>query len=154
VKATSSETRTLNTTVIPNCLKNWPTIPVIIPTGRNTATTVRVVAVTARPISAVASSAAAKGVFPIRMCRTMFSMTTMASSIKRPTDRDKAIRDMKLRVKFIAFMAKKVAIMEVGMASALISVLRQSRKKMKTIRTARRLPSKMVFRTSLTASRI
>ncbi|OPZ72184.1 MAG: hypothetical protein BWY80_01179 [Firmicutes bacterium ADurb.Bin456] len=44
--------------------------------------------------------------------------------------------------------------MEVGMDRALISVLRQSLKKINTITTARKAPSRMVFCTSLTPLRI
>ena len=51
VKATSSEIDTANAIVSANDLKNWPTMPVMKPTGRNTARIVKVVAITASPIS-------------------------------------------------------------------------------------------------------
>ncbi len=55
MRATSSCISTATTTVKPNCLKNWPEMPGIRPTGRNTATIDMVVATTARPISSAAS---------------------------------------------------------------------------------------------------
>ena len=53
VNATSSDIATANAIVRANDLKNWPTMPVMKPTGRNTARMVKVVAITARPISDV-----------------------------------------------------------------------------------------------------
>ncbi len=50
-------------------LKNCPTIPVMKPTGRNTARIVNVVAMTARPICAVPFRAAVIGSSPISMWR-------------------------------------------------------------------------------------
>ena len=43
---------------MPNCLKNWPGIDGMKLAGMNTATMVRLMAMTARPISSAASSAA------------------------------------------------------------------------------------------------
>ena len=51
MKATSSDIATANAIVSANDLKNWPTMPVMKPTGRNTARIVKVVAMTASPIS-------------------------------------------------------------------------------------------------------
>ena len=53
MNATSSDIATANAIVSANDLKNWPTMPVMKPTGRKTARIVNVVAMTARPISAV-----------------------------------------------------------------------------------------------------
>ena len=51
MKDTNKETITATTTVTPNCRKNLPMMPPINATGRNTATIVKVVAITASPIS-------------------------------------------------------------------------------------------------------
>ncbi len=67
---------------------------------------------------------------------------------------DSAISVIMLMVKPTTYMKKKVAITEVGSASAEISVERQSRMKMKMISTAIRPPKKMWPRTSLTFSRM
>ena len=57
-RATSSEKITAKATTRPNCLKYWPAMPPMKLTGTNTATMVKVMAITARPISSAASSAA------------------------------------------------------------------------------------------------
>ncbi len=57
-RATSSENSTAIATVRPNWRKYWPGMPGMNETGTNTATMVKVVAMTARPISSAASIAA------------------------------------------------------------------------------------------------
>ena len=69
VNATSSDIATAKAIVSANDLKNWPTMPVMKPTGRNTARIVKVVAITARPISAVPLRAAVIGSSPCSMWR-------------------------------------------------------------------------------------
>ena len=61
VNDTSSETAIANAEVNPNELMKRPTMPPMKPTGRNTASRVNVVAITARPISLVPSIAAWNG---------------------------------------------------------------------------------------------
>ena len=53
-----SEARIASTAVQPNCLKNSPGTPPMKAVGRNTATSAKVVAITAMPISSAASIAA------------------------------------------------------------------------------------------------
>ena len=65
---------------------------------------------------------------------------------------DSAISVIMLMVKPAIYMKKNVAITEVGSASAVISVERQSRMKRKMTSTAIRPPKKMWPRTSLTFS--
>ena len=98
-------------------------MPFINATGRNIATMAMVVAITARPISDVAKEAASRGAIPSSICLWIFSMTIMASSISMPTERERASMLMLLKVKLKAFMIANVAIMDVGMARALISVI-------------------------------
>ena len=57
-RAHNSENSTCTDTVMPNCLKNWPATEVMKLAGANTATMVRLIAMTASPISSAASSAA------------------------------------------------------------------------------------------------
>ncbi len=64
VKEMKSEISTAALMVIPNCLKNWPTMPDMNATGTKTATSVNVVARTARPTSLVPSRAASAGSSP------------------------------------------------------------------------------------------
>ena len=99
VKLTKSETSTATATVTPNGKKNLPMIPFMNATGTNTAQIAKVVAITARPISLVPTLAASRWPRPRWTWRTMFSRTTIASSISRPMHSDSAIIVMKLSVK-------------------------------------------------------
>ena len=75
-----------NDEVKPNEDMKRPTMPPINPTGRKTANSDNVVAVTARPISRVPSIAAWNEGIPFSSIkRKMFSSTTIASSITIPT---------------------------------------------------------------------
>ena len=84
----------------------------------------KVVAVTASPISAVPALAAVRRSAPISMWRTIFSRTTMASSINTPIASESPSNVMKLSVNPQAHTAINAAITEVGKASAVISVER------------------------------
>jgi hypothetical protein len=64
VKATSRDTRTAQAAVIPKLKNSRPTRPCMKATGTKITTSERVVAMTARPISRVASTAASRGVRP------------------------------------------------------------------------------------------
>ena len=57
-RAIISEKNTAAATVRPNSRKNWPVMPPMKETGRNTAMMTAEVATTARPISSAASIAA------------------------------------------------------------------------------------------------
>ena len=140
--------------VMPNSWKNLPTIPPMKPIGRKTATIESVVASTASPISAVPSSAACLGETPILTCRTMFSRTTIASSISRPTHKLKAIIVIMLMVKPNMYMNKKVPINEIGNVSPVITVERQEFRNRKTISTVKAAPSNIVRVTLDTETRI
>ena len=74
-------------------------MPPMKATGTNTAHSAKVVAITASPISSVPSRAAAWWSLPMWMWRTMFSRTTIASSISSPMHSHSAIIVMKFSVK-------------------------------------------------------
>ena len=57
-RAHNSENSTWTETVMPNCLKNWPGTDCMKLAGTKIATMVRLMAMTARPISSAASMAA------------------------------------------------------------------------------------------------
>ena len=59
----------------------------------NTAISDSVIDMMVKPISPAPFSAASYGVAPPSMCRTMFSITTTASSTTKPTAIDSAISD-------------------------------------------------------------
>ena len=54
-RATTSDANTASEAVQPNCLKNLPGMPAMKAVGKNTAIRVKVVAITAKPISSAAS---------------------------------------------------------------------------------------------------
>ena len=60
-------------------------------TGMKTAASDKVIDTMVKPTSLEPSKAAWKGVFPISMCRWMFSSITIASSTTNPTARVNAI---------------------------------------------------------------
>ena len=125
VKLTNRLTSTEATTVRPKGRNHSPLTPGMKATGTNTATMEKVVAATARPISAVPLRAAVRRSSPRSMWRTIFSRTTMASSMSTPMASDSPSRLMKLSVKPHSQTAMKAATTEVGSDSAVISVERQ-----------------------------
>src|SRR5450759_2658978 len=128
-RATSSEKNTAAATVRPNCMKNCPVMPPMKLTGRKTAMIVAEQATTASPISSAASRAASKPLLPMRMWRTMFSISTMASSTSTPATSERARRLIWLSVKPFHCMKAKVGTADSGMARADIAVARMSRRK-------------------------
>ena len=141
MRATSSDANTASAAVQPNCLKNLPGTPLMKAVGRNTAINVKVVAITARPISSAASMAASNGVLPMRRCRTMFSTSTMASSTSTPTTSDIASSVTTLTEKPRASMPMNAGITDSGNATAETKVARQSRRNSHTTSTASNAPS-------------
>jgi len=129
VKEIARLTRTEQATVSAKGLNHSPAPPGIKATGKNTAMMDMVVAVTASPISAVPSKAAVRRSAPRCMWRTMFSRTTMASSISTPMASDKPSKDMKLSVKPHSHTPINAAITDVGKLSPVIKVERQELRK-------------------------
>ena len=136
VKATKSEMSTATVMVRPNCLKNWPVTPCMKATGTKTATSVKVVAITASAISLVPWLAAWAGDSPASSRRVMLSRTTTASSMSRPMASDSPSSVIWLSEKPMAYMTKSVPITEVGRASAEMKVPRRSSRKSRMISTA------------------
>ena len=77
----------------------------------------------------------------MRMWRTMFSISTIASSTRMPVTSVIASRLTRLSEKPIASIAQKVGMTESGSAIAVTSVARMSRRKMNTTTMARAAPS-------------
>ena len=154
VKETKSDTRTAKATVIPNWKKKRPTIPFMNATGTKTATIDMVVAKTARPISLVPIRAALKWSSPRSRWRTMFSRTTIASSMRSPTARESAIIVMTLSDIPRSFMTRNDDITEIGSVRPVITVERQELMKQKTIRIVRMPPMIRVCWTSSRDSRV
>ena len=127
--------------VQPNWTKNLPGTPPMKAVGRNTATKVKVVAMTARPISSAASIDATNGFLPMRRWRMMFSISTIASSTRMPTTSDSDRRVTLLSVKPSSDISQKVGMIDSGNAVAATKVARQSRRNRKTTSTASAAPS-------------
>ena len=140
--------------VIPNWWKNLPMMPPMKPIGKNTATIDKVVAKTAKPISLVPSIEASYDDLPICTCRTMFSRTTMASSINKPTHKLSAIKVTLLMVNPNQFMNKNVPMMEIGNVNPVMTVERHEFKNKNTLHTVSKAPSINVRRTLSTATRM
>ncbi len=115
-------------TVRPKATKKRPMMPSAKATGRKTAMTVAVVASTGRKTSAVPTLAASRGGVPMCTQRRMFSRTTMASSMTRPTTRARASSEMLLSPIPIRFIKKSVEIMITGRPAMVTIVLRRSPK--------------------------
>ena len=94
-----------------------------------TATTARVVERTASPISSVPSLAAWKWSFPISMWRTMFSRTTMASSMRSPMASDSARSVIVFNVKSNSHITKNAEMIDTGSVSPVMTVDRQELRK-------------------------
>ncbi len=154
VKETKSETATAKVTVMPNWKKNRPMTPFMKATGTNTAMMERLVASTARPISEVPFRAAVMWSWPCSRCRTMFSRTTMASSMRRPMASDSAMSVITLSVMPRKYMAMNEEMTEMGRVRPVMTVERQELRKQKTISTVSSPPSRSVLVTSWTESRI
>ncbi len=86
--------------------------------------------------------------------RKMFSSTTMASSMTMPTASASASKVMVLMVKPISHMPMNVPMIDVGMASAAMIVLRRLPRKISTTSEARMAPSTRCSRTALTLVRV
>ena len=140
VKEISKLTITEATTVKPKGRNHSPDTPGMKATGMNTATMENVVPATAMPISAVPLSAAVRRSEPRSMCRTMFSRTTIASSMSTPMAKDKPSKLMKLSVKPHSHTAMKAVITEVGSDRAVMSVERQEFKNTYTTKIVRPAP--------------
>ena len=77
----------------------------------------------------------------MRMCLTIFSISTMASSTSTPATRPSASSDIVLSVNPIRFITQNVGTAESGIAMAETIVARQSRRKKNTTITASTAPS-------------
>ena len=86
-RATRSGRSTATATVGPNWRKCCPAIPDVKPTGAKTATMVKDMAMAVSPISDAASSVVSWAGLPVSMRRTMFPISTTASSIRYPVSR-------------------------------------------------------------------
>ena len=93
VSETTAEITTAAARVTENSRMIMPNMLFSKSSGANTASSETVIEITVKPISRTPRSAACIGVSPASMWRTMFSITTMASSTTKPTHTTSAIID-------------------------------------------------------------
>ena len=134
---------------------NWryrmPVVPGKSATGTNTATSTRVVAITAPVTSRIAAEAAFRASrSPSRMWRAMFSITTIASSTTSPVASTIAKSVSVLIEKPNSLTKVKVPISDTGIVAVGISVARQSPRNRNITSTTRMMAPPSV----ITASRI
>jgi hypothetical protein len=121
-----TESATANAIVIENCAYRRPVVPGKKATGTNTAVSTRPVAMTAPSTSRIASDAAfAADTRYSWMCRSMFSITTIASSTTMPVARMMPNSVSVLIENPISLTNANAPISDTGMVMAGMSVLRQ-----------------------------
>src|SRR5712692_9250404 len=127
VSALNAEIEIENAMVSANCRNKIPVVPGNSATGTNTATSTNDVATTAPATSFMATDAALCGsMIQSTMCRSTFSITTIASSTTSPVASVIPNSVSVLIEKPNSFTNWNVPISETGMAIAGINVLRQS----------------------------
>src|SRR5467141_4300859 len=127
VRALNAEIETEKAIVSANCRNRIPVVPGKSATGTNTATSTSDVAMTAPVTSFMATEAALCGsVIPSTMCRSTFSITTMASSTTSPVASVIPNNVSVLIEKPSNFTKTNVPISETGMVIAGMNVLLQS----------------------------
>src|SRR5262249_1336227 len=149
VSALKAEIAIENAIVSANCRNKMPVVPGKNATGTNTATSTSEVAMTAPATSCIASEEALCGsCSPSWMCRSMFSMTTMASSTTSPVASVIPNSVNVLIENPSSFTNANVPISETGIVTEGMIVLRQSSRKTKITSTTRMIASTSVLKTS------
>ena len=123
-------------------------------TGINTATSEIVIEMMVNPISREPLIAAAIGVSPSSMWRTIFSSITIASSTTKPTESVRASSEMLSMLKPKKYITPKVPMIEMGIAMLGMMVAAAERRKRKITSTTKMIARTRVNFTSCTESRI
>src|SRR5215470_5662571 len=127
VNALNAEIETENAIVNANCRNKMPVVPGNSATGTNTDTNTNDVAMTAPATSLIATDAALCGsVIPSTMCRSTFSITTIASSTTKPVASVMPNNVSVLIENPSSFTKMNVPISDTGIVIAGINVVRQS----------------------------
>ena len=99
---------------IASALKNVPVTPVIVMSGRNTTIGVSVEPISGTVSSLSALAVACSGPSPLSRCSTMFSTTTILSSITRPTAAARPPSVIRLKLWPSIFIAMNVTTIVTG----------------------------------------
>ena len=137
VSAANDEITTEPATTKLNSRNRRPLVPSMNTIGRNTASSVMVVDMTAKKISFEPSIPAFSGLIPCSMRMYMFSVITMASSTTRPTDNTMASIVSTLIEKPATYITKNAPMSDTGITMQGTSVTRQSRRNRKMMMITR-----------------
>ena len=152
MRARASEVSSATPTVTARARKKTPVTPVMEISGRNTTMGVMVEPTSGTRISRIALRMASARVCPESRCMTMFSTTTMASSITRPTAAARPPRVIRLKLWFMARSMMKVIPIVAGITRPATSEVPQSRRNSTMMNDARISPMTMASRTLLMES--
>ena len=133
--------------VMASARKKLPVTPVTEMSGRKTTTGVMVEPISGMVISLSALRTASARGSPLSRCMTMFSTTTMASSMTRPMAAARPPSVIRLKLCPIAQSTRIVTATVTGMTRPAISDEVQSRRKRNRMMQARMSPMKMASRT-------
>ncbi len=147
VSARTSEVSSAAPTVTASARKKTPVTPVMEISGTKTTMGVMVEPTSGTRISRIALRMASARVWPASRCMTMFSTTTMASSITRPTAAASPPSVIRLKVSPSTRRAMKVTAMVAGITRPATSEVPQSRRNSTMMRDARIRPNRMASRT-------
>ena len=145
--ASTSDVSSATLIAIASALKNVPVTPVIVMSGRNTT-----IGVSVEPISGTVSSfsalaVASSGPSPPSRCSTMFSTTTILSSMTSPTAAARPPSVIRLKLWPSIFIAMNVTTIVTGTTSPVMTAVPQSRRNSQMIRPARNSPMMIASRT-------
>ncbi len=132
---------------IASALKNAPVTPVIVMSGRKTTIGVSVDPISGTVSSLRALAVACSGPSPPSRCSTMFSTTTILSSMTRPTAAARPPSVIRLKVWPRIFITMNVTTIVTGTTSPVITAVPQSRRNSQMISPARNNPMMMASRT-------
>ena len=149
-RETTSDTRTAADRVTANSLNSRPSRPPMPRMGIKMATREKLMETMVNDTSLLPRKAAFRGETPSSMWRTMFSVTTMASSTTKPVAMVRAMRERWFREKPDKYMTPKVPSRETGTATAGIQVARPLRRNRNTTSTTRPMEMSRVRSTSRT----
>ena len=148
VSALNAEIATAKAIVSANCWYRRPVVPGKNATGTKTAISTSAVAMTAPNTSRIASEAACIADLPFWMCRSMFSMTTIASSTTMPVESTMANSVSVLTEKSSSFTNANAPMSDTGSVRVGMSVARQLWRKKNITSTTRPMASASVQITS------
>jgi hypothetical protein len=133
--------------VIASARKKLPVTPVVEMSGKNTTIGVIVEPTSGTVISLNALRMACARLSPASRCSTMFSRTTIASSITSPTAAAKPPRVIKLKLWPVIFSTMKVTKSVAGITNPATSEVPQSRKNKTRMAEDNSKPSSTASRT-------